>query len=144
MTAQIGEILVIDNQQYLIAEQPLQSYFNQLKRPPYFTPPSPTCWRGYYGKWELRENELFLINFKGYLDDFDEVELTYLFPQKEEIFANWYSGILKISQGKLIEFNQLTHTSIYEEDVMLCFENGKLIYYIVHCNCINSEREVEI
>jgi hypothetical protein len=144
MTAQIGEILLIDSQQYLIAEHPLHQYIKGLNSPPYFTPPSPTCWRGYYGKWELRDDELYLINFKGYLDNLDEVELNYLFPQKEEVFANWYTGILKISQGKLIKFNQLTQTSIYEEDVMLCFENGKLIDYIVHSNCINSEREVGI
>jgi len=49
MTAQIGEILLIDHEQYIIAEQPLHSYFKKLKHPPYFTPPSPTCWRGYYG-----------------------------------------------------------------------------------------------
>lgn len=144
MTAQIGEILLIDDQQFIIAEQPLHSYFKLLDQPPYFTPPSPTCWRGYYGKWELRDNELYLINFKGYLDDLDEVELNYLFPTKEEVFADWYSGIIKISQGKLIQFNQLTHTSIYEEDIMLCFENGKIIDYILHSNNTNSEQEVEI
>ncbi|GEM50247.1 hypothetical protein HX001_15020 [Empedobacter brevis] len=144
MTAQIGEILLIDHQQYIIAEQPLHNYFKKLDHPPYFTPPSPTCWRGYYGKWELRDDELFLINFKGYLDDLNEVDLAYLFPGQEDVFAKWYSGIVKIPQGKLINFNQLTHTSIYEEDLMLCFENGKLIDYIVHSNCTNSEREVEI
>jgi len=114
MTAQIGEILLIDNQQYIIAEQPLHHYFRKLNHPPYFTPPSPTCWRGYYGKWELRNDELFLINFRGYLDGLDEVELNYLFPKREEVFASWYSGIIKIPQGKLLQFNQLTHTSIYE------------------------------
>ena len=144
MTAQIGEILVIDNQQFIIAEHPLHDYFKKMNHPPYFTPPSPTCWRGYYGKWELKDDELYLINFKGYLDDLDEVDLNFLFPRKEEVLANWYSGIIKIPRGKLIHLNQLTHTSIYEEDLMLCFENGKLIDYIVHSNCINSEREVEI
>ncbi|WP_413531889.1 hypothetical protein [Empedobacter brevis] len=144
MTAQIGEILSIDDQQYIVAEQPLYYYFKNLRNPPYFTPPSPTCWRGYYGKWELRDDELFLINFKGYLDELNEVDISYLFPEEKEVFANWYSGIIKISQGKLLQFNQLTHTSIYEEDVLLCFENGKLIDYIVHSNCANSEQEVEI
>ena len=107
MTAQIGEILLIDNQQYIIAEQPLHHYFRKLNHPPYFTPPSPTCWRGYYGKWEFRNDELFLINFRGYLDGLDEVELNYLFPKREEVFASWYSGIIKIPQGKLLQFNQL-------------------------------------
>ena len=89
MTAQIGEILQIDNQQFIIAEQPLHNYFKLLNHPPYFTPPSPTCWRGYYGKWELRNDELFLINFKGYLDDLDEVDLNYMFLKETEIFAEW-------------------------------------------------------
>ena len=127
MTAQIGEILSIDNQQYIIAEQPLYHYLKKFRNPPYFTPPSPTCWRGYYGKWELRNDELFLINFRGYLDDLNEVDMSYLFPKEKEVFARWYSGIVKIPQGKLLEFNQLTPTSIYEDDLMLCIENGKLI-----------------
>ena len=92
----------------------------------------------------MRNDELFLINFKGYLDNLDEVDLNYIFPKETEIFAEWYSGIIKIPYGKLLQFNQLTHTSIYEEDMMLCFENGKLIDYIVHSNCKNAEQEVEI
>jgi len=143
MTAQIGEILLIDNQQYLIAEQPLHHYFKALDSPPYFCPPSPTCWRGYYGKWELRDDELFLVNFKGYLDDLEEVDLHYLFPYQEETFAHWYTGIIRIPQGKLIEYIDLTHHSIYEEDLMLCFKNGKLIDYIVHTNSLQSEQQFE-
>ena len=32
MTAQIGEILQIDNQQFIIAEQPLHNYFKLLNQ----------------------------------------------------------------------------------------------------------------
>ena len=81
MTAQIGEILLIDSQQYLIAEHPLHQYIKGLNSPPYFTPPSPTCWRGYYGKWELNNEQKTLTlkseknNSKKYLYSFEEQKL---------------------------------------------------------------------
>lgn len=55
MTPQIGEIFRMEGEQYFIDEQPLHAYFLTLRNPPHFKAPSPTCWRGYYGKWELKK-----------------------------------------------------------------------------------------
>jgi len=129
MTPQIGEVIVIDDEQYFVDAQPLHQYFLTFKQPPYFTPPSPTCWRGYYGKWELKENELYLINFRGYLDGFDEVDLNYLFPLQDEVFAGWFNGIIKVPQGKVIEWNKTLNASIHQEYLHLSFENGILTTY---------------
>ena len=129
MTPQIGEVLLINNEQYFINEQPLHQYFLTFKHPPYFTPPSPTCWRGYYGKWALIENELYLINFRGYLEGFDEVDINYLFPLKDKVLASWYNGLIKVPQGKVIKWNKTLNSSIHEEYLHLFFKNGILTEY---------------
>lgn len=129
MTPQIGEVFLINNEQYFINEQPLHQYFLTFKQPPYFTPPSPTCWRGYYGKWALIENELYLINFRGYLEGFDEVNIDYLFPLQDKVLADWYSGIIKVPQGKIIKWDKTLNSSIYEEYLYLTFKNGILVEY---------------
>jgi len=129
MTPQIGEVFVIDQEQYFVDEQPLHQYFLTFKQPPYFTPPSPTCWRGYYGKWELKGDELYLIHFRGYLDGFDEVDINYLFPLQDEVFAGWYSGTIKVPQGKVIQWNKTLNASTHQEYLYLTFENGILTNY---------------
>ncbi|HEY4538732.1 MAG TPA: hypothetical protein VIG94_01830 [Faecalibacter sp.] len=129
MTPQIGEVFLMENEQYFIDEQPLHQYFLTLNHPPYFTPPSPTCWRGYYGKWALIGDELYLIHFRGYLEGFDEVDINYLFPLQEQVFADWYSGTIQVPQGKVVQWNDTLNASIYEEYLHLTFENGILIHY---------------
>lgn len=129
MTPQIGEIFLMEGEQYFIDEQPLHAYFLKLRNPPHFKAPSPTCWRGYYGKWELKGSELYLIHLRGYLDHFEEINLDYLFPHHEEVFASWYSGTIKVPQGRVIQFNTTLNGSIYEEYLHLTFENGVLVHY---------------
>lgn len=129
MTPQIGEIFLLENEQYIIEELPLHPYFLRLKNPPYFTPPSPTCWRGYYGKWQMIDNKLYLINFRGYVDNFDEVDLHYLFPNQEQVEADWFSGVIKVPQGKVLLWSETLCASIYEEYLHLTFKNGLLTSY---------------
>ena len=144
MTPQIGEVFLMEGEQYMIDEQPLHPYFVQLNHPPYFTPPSPTCWRGYYGKWEIKDGTLYLINFRGFVDNFDEVDLHYLFPNQEKVEADWYTGIIKVPQGKILLWSETLSASIYEEYLHLRFEHGKLISYEHHETDISLQLEEEI
>lgn len=140
MTPQIGEVFLMEDEQYFIDEHPLHQYFLNLNYPPYFTPPSPTCWRGYYGKWKLENDKLYLINFRGYVEGFDEVDINFLFPLQEKVEATWYSGIIKVPQGKVVLWHETLNSSIYEEYLHLTFENGKLINF----ECIDSNVSLEL
>ena len=144
MTPQIGEVFLMNQEQYFVNEQPLHQYFVNLNHPPYFTPPSPTCWRGYYGKWELREDELYLINFRGYVDGFDEVDLSFIFPRQTEVFASWYTGTIKVPQGKVIKWNETLNASIHEEYLHLTFENGILTHYECFETKLDKETEFSL
>lgn len=77
----------------------------------------------------VKENELYLIHFRGYLDDFEEINLNYIFPHQEEVFASWFSGTIKVPQGRVIQFSTTLNNSIYEEYLHLTFENGILVQY---------------
>jgi hypothetical protein len=48
------------------------------------------CWRGYQGTWEIRENRFYLAGLSGGLQ---------LRPG-EPIFADWFSGVLRVPKGK--------------------------------------------
>lgn len=129
MTPQIGEVFLMEGEQYFIDEHPLHQYFLQFEHPPYFTPPSPTCWRGYYGKWELKNDQLYLINFRGYVEGFEEVHMDYLFPHQENVAAYWFTGTIQVPQGKVLMWQETLNSSIYEEYILLQFEKGRLMNY---------------
>lgn len=84
MTAQVKEILIYKGEGIRMASEPLNQYLvtrNDIK----LVRPSTACGRGYYGRWEIRDNKLFLIDLKAYLQGFQEIGLAYLFPEKVSV-----------------------------------------------------------
>lgn len=126
MTAQAHERLIFKGDEISMAAEPLNQYLqnrNDIK----FTSPSTACWRGYYGQWEIKDNKLFLIELKAYVEEYREVGLNYLFPGQKEVFANWFNGEIRIPQGEMLEYVHMGYASMYESDLFLVFENGILV-----------------
>src|SRR5690606_9919887 len=97
------------------------------------------CWRGYYGIWSLENDRLFLVELAGNIDGPDNtwepVDLQYLFPGQEKVFANWFSDIIKIEKGDLLEYVHMGYASKYERDLFLVFEEGvKVDEYLIENN----------
>ena len=129
MTAQSSESLYYNGEWKAMYTEPLESYLidSGFGRN-HFDPPDTACWRGYIGTWTVKENKLFLIDLKGNLKDRKEsVNLNYLFPDQEEVFAAWYSGTVRIIDGELIAYRYAGYDSIYEYDLFLTFDKGVLI-----------------
>jgi len=126
MTAQIGEILIFKGKQMRMATEPLMQYL-QNKKEIKFISHSTACWRGYCGQWEIIDNKLYLTELTGYSPDNKEVDLNYLFPDKKQVFADWFSGEIRIPQGEILEYVHLGYASLYEKDLFLVFENGILL-----------------
>jgi len=125
MTAQAGERLLYKGEETWMAAEPLNQYLhnrNDIK----FVSPSTACWRGYYGKWEIKDRKLYLIELKAYLEGYREVGLDYLFPGQNTAFANWFSGKIRIPQGEMLDYVHMGYASLYERDLILVFENGLL------------------
>ena len=126
MTAQIKEIIFYKGEKKLMATEPLSSYLKNRKDID-FTFHSTACWRGYLGTWEIRDTKLFLIDLKGWLKGNKEVGLSYLFPEKNEVFANWFNDNIRIPHGKMLKYVHLGYESVFEKDLILNFKKGVLI-----------------
>ena len=125
MTAQAREQLIYKNEKYGMADEPLEQYFSQLEERPEFESPDTACWRGYYGTWEIRDNRLFLIHFKGYTTSYKEVDMDFIFPNKKEVFADWVNGEIRVPHGEMLQYIHMGYESIYE--ILLDFEKGVLV-----------------
>tara|TARA_B110000881_G_C18155057_1_gene307984 strand:+ start:67 stop:498 length:432 start_codon:yes stop_codon:yes gene_type:complete len=127
MTAQIREIIYYKGEKTVMATEPLSPYL-QCRKGMCFNAKSSTCWRGYLGIWKINDKRLFLVKLKGYIDkDYKEVELEYIFPGKKEVFADWFSGKIRISQGELLHYVHMGYSSVFEKDLFLKFKDGVLI-----------------
>ena len=125
MTAQAGERLIFKGEETWMAAEPLNQYLqnvNDIK----FVSPSTACWRGYYGQWEIKDDKLYIVELKAYLEGYREVGLDYLFPRQNEVFANWFSGEIRMPQGEMLDYVHMGYASLYERDLILVFENGLL------------------
>jgi hypothetical protein len=84
---------------------PLSDYFVLMGISPDFKDTSTACWRCYVGKWEITLDRLYLIGIRAAYKDGTEVTLGSLFPGYDSrVFAHWYSGVLSIPQGDLVEY----------------------------------------
>ena len=75
---------------------------------------STACWRQYFGSWEIKDKGLFLISITGRLELAGEGPL----------FADWFSGALRIPKGEQLEYVHMGFESVYEEDLIIYVENG--------------------
>lgn len=97
----------------------------------------------YHAKWEIKEKKLYLIEleFEGIEELTNEVKdynLTFFFSGQKEVFANWFSGEIKIPRGKNIHdfecfyldlafFGPFGFKFLSERELILIFEQGVLI-----------------
>ena len=139
MTAQICEKLIYKGDEYKLTVEPLYPYLENkgIK----FISPSTACWRGYVASWLIEDDKLYLTDLKAYLlkegfgndyvckSDCKEVGLDYLFPNQEKVFADWFSGLLRIPHGKLIRYVHMGYGSIYEKELYIRFVNGKYVSF---------------
>lgn len=134
MIAQLGEVFRMENHHYMIAEQPLTPYLKNSLQSSFFHSPSEDCVRGYFGKWELIHERLFLTSLRGFTKTLDEVGLNDLFPEQHSVFAEWYNGLITLPQGDILFHRKGDQATLYEEELVLCFNQGELIGYETLCN----------
>jgi hypothetical protein len=52
----------------------------------------------------------------------------------DRVFAHWFSGRLRIPQGKRLEYVHMGYASTYERDVLLTLQNGVVVAKEVRVN----------
>ncbi|MEH6770049.1 hypothetical protein [Maribacter arcticus] len=132
MTAQIREIIMINNDEYSMDNTPLESHLNKPPKRQSFNYRTTACWRGYRGSWNLDNDQLYLIHLKGNRYDIEsktikEVYIDYLFPNQEKVFASWFTGVLTVPDGKILTNWNIDNFSNYEHILQLKFDKGILI-----------------
>ncbi len=78
--------------------------------------------------WEIAEGRLYLIKLTAQLTDGTAFGLNDLFPgRSKRIFADWFSGTVRLPQGEALHYVHMGYESIYEQDRLLTFEKGVLV-----------------
>lgn len=127
MTAQISEQLLYMGETHVMCDQPLYMYFELSGITPEFESNCTALWRGYIGSWEIIEDRLHMVGLTGTLKDDAEANLATVFPNyPDRVFAHWFSGKVRLPQGKQLKYVHMGYSSIYERDLFLHFENGVL------------------
>ena len=135
MTAQMPERLTYKGEQLALAEQPLWDFFKLAGSQPAMAETSSALWRGYIGSWEITNERLYLVGIDGRLKDGSALTLDLLFPGfPDRVFAHWYSGDMRIPQGKLLNYVHAGYASVYERDLILNIERGVVVRETVRRN----------
>lgn len=128
MTAQIAESLFYEGETVSMCTEPLGDYFLLSGSYPSFAANCTALWRGYIGSWEIRDQRLYLVGLEGMLEDGTDFSLITLFPDyPDRVFAHWYSGTIRIPQGKQLRYVHSGYRSAFEKDLFLEIDQGVVI-----------------
>jgi hypothetical protein len=128
MTAQIAEKLLYQGERVAMCTNPLNDYFAMGGFNPRFESTSTALWRGYVGDWEIVADRLYLVSLDGTLEDGNDATLETVFPGfPDRVFAHWYSGTVRIPQGKQLEYVHMGYASKFERDLFLDIERGVVV-----------------
>jgi hypothetical protein len=115
MTAQVGEKIIVDGQETWMAFcPPLPIGHPRLVAVGGDRPTSTACWRGYVGTWELRQDRFYLVGVEG----------DFKLNGDEPIFADWFTGVLRIPKGKILMYVHMGFGSVYEEELHIRITRG--------------------
>ena len=133
MTIQAGDILSYNGEKTTIATEPLKPYL-ETRSDVSFIFKSTALVRGYIGTWKIKNKKLYLVTLVGFIENNEKVDLKYLFPNKTEVFADWFSGDIRIPEGDLLQNINIGFASVFARDRVLNFNKGQLISETVKDN----------
>ena len=140
-TAQIPDILVVEDDTLYLFCNPLEGYFDAAHPRPndMWGMGSTACWRGYQAYFELRKDSLFLtgirLDNKGNSTDF--YPLSRLFGNKSTprgVFASWVNDTLFSVGGDLLYYIHMGYSSLYEFNIEYVMRQGIVKEHNVYDN----------
>lgn len=135
-TAQIPDSLVVDGKPNILFAEPLGP---ALEANPHLRERllkyisinrCSASWRGYKATWEVRENVLYLVKVDANpcSSKRTPVPLSELFPDTTgPVHAIWFTGTLRVPQGRQIEYVHMGYETRYERYLILLVENGHVV-----------------
>ena len=122
MTAQIHELLLLNGEWTSMAFVPplperhprIVSASEEKRRAASRILFSTACWRQYRGSWEIKDGRLSLIAIEGRLE----------LKGDGPLFADWFSGVLRVPRGEMIAYVHMGFGSVFEEELHIAVESG--------------------
>ena len=140
MTAQAHERIIYEGEQMGMAFcPPLPDNHPRLNPVPFdeaTKKPHPTvlfstaCWRGYIGTWEVKDDRFYLGDIEGLWEKEGD----------DPIFADWFTGTLRIPRGERLQYVHMGFGSVYEKELHVKIEEGYVTAFRVVDNQ-NKERD---
>lgn len=139
-TAQAPDVLLYDNKVYNLYSNPLEAFYtDEASRPRFQVQPgrvSSGNWRGYTAIWEIEGDVLFLKGIDSWVcdsklsaEDCRKADLKELFGAKflgGRVEAAWFSGELRIPDGKMLQYVHMGYGSVYEREILLTLQSGRI------------------
>lgn len=76
---------------------------------------STACWRRYLGTWELRDGHLYLVALEG----------RYALTGDGPLAADWFTGVLRVQQGEMLHYVHMGFGSVFERELHIRIERGR-------------------
>lgn len=134
ITAQYPDKITFKGVEYNLNSNPMELYFEKFpdKRPKSEIM-STALWRGYVAYFKIIDKQLFLTDIKIEVpdknsnDDFDTVRVSafkQVFPKRKKVKIDWYTGILILPHGKMVEYVHMGYASTYSKYLLLEVDKG--------------------
>jgi hypothetical protein len=135
MTAQFPDRIVFNGEELKLLGEPFTEWLETKFKGPFwrgvfgyniFLTDNTACRRGYTATWKIEGGRLFLIEIRGELEATGkQATLNYFFPDAgASVFADWFSGTLRVAGGDCVEYVHGGWLSKYEREIYLLVENG--------------------
>lgn len=127
MTAQMGEVLIIDGEKASMTfcpPLPLGTAHVEATPEKEVKGRNTACWRGYVGVWEIRDGKFYLNDIKAGLG---EGPGAFRKITPEPLLATWFTGVLRVPRGKQLRYVHMGFGSVYENEEHFKIENGEVV-----------------
>jgi hypothetical protein len=136
MSMQTPEVLDYDGQRLPMATDVLEPYLETNSIDTAFLHRHTALERGYVGVWAILDDAFYLTELLGEFPDRTAARVTEMFfPGRGlPLLADWFSGTLRCPQGRRLQTRLLGWESVYERDLLIEIERGKVMDIVVHHN----------
>ncbi|WP_334319302.1 hypothetical protein OH491_17110 [Termitidicoccus mucosus] len=135
-TAQRSDILIYEGKEYFLHTNPLNEFLekNSDIKVPETRMQITSLWRGYVATFEIRDGCLFIKDVripKG--SDKETHELIWesvidkIIKKEKDRRADWFSGLLVLPHGKIINYVHMGYASTFENYILLEIDKGKYV-----------------
>src|SRR5690348_13871746 len=133
-TAQYPDKIIFEGKEYALNTNPLETYFKQYpEKRPETGIRSTALWRGYVATFEVKDKTLLVkdiaieINSAPGSKNLDlawKSVLNDVFPGGKALAVDWFSGILVLPHGELVNYVHMGYGSTYSNYILLEVKDG--------------------